>query len=636
MSTDSLYQRNLLAIIKPAINIMKFGAYESSTVLAPTSTMSSQFQLEPSSVIKTAPPGSRHLDLMSGKGDGFELTQLSNQNLSDLSKMQPIEHYYQMPNYSRVYTDYAIAGLATGQQQNTVLQGTNPNQGHNTIYYPAAVFPSNAAAVVSGGLGGGGQQDWQRVTGPTMVDQYTTNVVYPRTSTIQYHHQTQDLNQQDRIFKQELPSPVDSGIGTDLSLLCPKDDFYITSQPQLQHVIQQTNVQTSDCHQQNGVDRTSDRLMSHRESPVNIPKLHNTLGFQYVLEAPISTSIRKEDDRMTYVNKGQFYTISLDYLHDPSKPLKSSTVKSILMVVFREDKTYEEEIKTWQFWHGRQHSSKQRIMEVDSKNSSGIIGQIEEVAHNAVQFYWNPSETSVKISIAVQCLSTDFSNQKGVKGLPLHIQIDTYDEGDDGKIPFHRGFCQIKVFCDKGAERKLRDEDKRAQKRKITGRKKSDGEYHEPCDRSEFYHMSDLEKPAALFVASDDFDTSYLDTSSLNYDGLSDMEPMAKRPRTAERVMIYVRKRDEAIYTPLHIVPPSLVGLVRAIGEKFGVDGDKVTALYKQCLKGVTVKMDDDMLKHYCNEDTFVIDIENTQEDHNYYAVTLTEVQTNNQFVNQS
>ncbi|EFO12212.1 grainyhead transcription factor, partial [Loa loa] len=53
------------------------------------------------------------------------------------------------------------------------------------------------------------------------------------------------------------------------------------------------------------------------------------------------------------------------------------------------------------------------------------------------------------ISIAVQCLSTDFSNQKGVKGLPLHIQIDTYDENDSTDVPFHRGYCQIKVFCDK-------------------------------------------------------------------------------------------------------------------------------------------------------------------------------------------
>lgn len=56
-------------------------------------------------------------------------------------------------------------------------------------------------------------------------------------------------------------------------------------------------------------------------------KLENSLGFQYILEAPISTSIRREDDRMTYVNKGQFYTISLDYIPDPCKPLKGNTVR---------------------------------------------------------------------------------------------------------------------------------------------------------------------------------------------------------------------------------------------------------------------------------------------------------------------
>ena len=38
-----------------------------------------------------------------------------------------------------------------------------------------------------------------------------------------------------------------------------------------------------------------------------------------------------------------------------------------------------------------------------------------------------------QISIAVQCLSTDFSNQKGVKGLPLHVQVDTYD-GEHEKV----------------------------------------------------------------------------------------------------------------------------------------------------------------------------------------------------------
>jgi hypothetical protein len=33
-------------------------------------------------------------------------------------------------------------------------------------------------------------------------------------------------------------------------------------------------------------------------------------------------------------------------------------------LVFREEKTAEDEIKSWQFWHGRQHNSKQRILDV--------------------------------------------------------------------------------------------------------------------------------------------------------------------------------------------------------------------------------------------------------------------------------
>ncbi|KAI5707793.1 hypothetical protein M8J77_009878 [Diaphorina citri] len=52
------------------------------------------------------------------------------------------------------------------------------------------------------------------------------------------------------------------------------------------------------------------------------------------------------------------------------------------------------------------------------------------------------------INIAVQCLSTDFSSQKGVKGLPLHVQIDTYDDPREGPV-LHRAYVQLKVFCDK-------------------------------------------------------------------------------------------------------------------------------------------------------------------------------------------
>ncbi|GIY26036.1 protein grainyhead [Caerostris extrusa] len=60
---------------------------------------------------------------------------------------------------------------------------------------------------------------------------------------------------------------------------------------------------------------------------VQIPKLVSDVGFKYFLESPISTSQRREDDRITYINKGQFYGITLEFTPDPAKPLKSSTVK---------------------------------------------------------------------------------------------------------------------------------------------------------------------------------------------------------------------------------------------------------------------------------------------------------------------
>lgn len=53
----------------------------------------------------------------------------------------------------------------------------------------------------------------------------------------------------------------------------------------------------------------------------------SNVGFKYNLESPISSSQRREDDRITYINKGQFYGITLEYVPDPDKPLKNQTVK---------------------------------------------------------------------------------------------------------------------------------------------------------------------------------------------------------------------------------------------------------------------------------------------------------------------
>ncbi|XP_070140697.1 protein grainyhead isoform X1 [Drosophila kikkawai] len=448
---------------------------------------------------------------------------------------------------------------------------------------------------------------------------------------------------------------------------------------------------------------------------IQIPKIFTNVGFRYHLESPISSSQRREDDRITYINKGQFYGITLEYVHDADKPIKNTTVKSVIMLMFREEKSPEDEIKAWQFWHSRQHSVKQRILDADTKNSVGLVGCIEEVSHNAIAVYWNPLESSAKINIAVQCLSTDFSSQKGVKGLPLHVQIDTFEDPRDAAV-FHRGYCQIKVFCDKGAERKTRDEERRAAKRKMTatGRKKLDELYHPVTDRSEFYGMQDFAKPPVLFSPAEDMEKvgqlgigtgtttttattntgmtfnplsngnsnsnshsslqsfyghetdspdlkgaspfllhgqkvatptlkfhnhfppdmqtdkkdHILDQNMLTSTPLTDFGPPMKRgrmtPPTSERVMLYVRQENEEVYTPLHVVPPTTIGLLNAIENKYKISTTSINNIYRTNKKGITAKIDDDMISFYCNEDIFLLEVQQIEDD--LYDVTLTEL----------
>lgn len=39
------------------------------------------------------------------------------------------------------------------------------------------------------------------------------------------------------------------------------------------------------------------------------------------------------------------------------------------MLMFREEKSPDDEIKAWQFWHSRQHSVKQRILDAGMEDN---------------------------------------------------------------------------------------------------------------------------------------------------------------------------------------------------------------------------------------------------------------------------
>ena len=187
---------------------------------------------------------------------------------------------------------------------------------------------------------------------------------------------------------------------------------------------------------------------SSDNSRLNIAKQFSPFGFHCTLEAPTAQWVRKDEDRCTYLNKGQFYGITLEYRPNPAEPLPSNMteVKTMVMLVFRDAKKPEDELNAWSFWHSRQPSGKQRILDAETNNITDDCGivRMEDVSYNAISVYWNPTKPAF-ISVAIQCLSTDFSVQKGVKGLPMHLQVDTCVRNPaDGEYDIvHRAYCQV-------------------------------------------------------------------------------------------------------------------------------------------------------------------------------------------------
>ncbi|XP_036395568.1 grainyhead-like protein 2 homolog [Megalops cyprinoides] len=379
--------------------------------------------------------------------------------------------------------------------------------------------------------------------------------------------------------------------------------------------------------------------------------------FQYTIEATKSLRHKQGEGPMTYLNKGQFYAITLSET-GANKCLRHpiSKVRSVIMVVFSEDKNRDEQLKYWKYWHSRQHTAKQRVLDIaDYKESFNTIGNIEEIAYNAISFTWDVNEEA-KIFITANCLSTDFSSQKGVKGLPLMIQIDTYSYNNRSNKPIHRAYSQIKVFCDKGAERKIRDEERKQNRKKTKGQTCStpgnNGKDSSPtavpmpkkADTTYFKTMTDLDSQPVLFIPDVHFGNLQragqvfaFNTEEIERDGSVVVKRMLRpseddycpppakqiKQEVQKRVLLYVRKESDEVFDALMLKSPTLKGLMEAISEKYGVPTEKMTKIYKKSKKGILVNMDDNIIEHYSNEDTFILGIENMAD---VYRVTLTEI----------
>ncbi|XP_026998910.1 grainyhead-like protein 3 homolog isoform X2 [Tachysurus fulvidraco] len=380
----------------------------------------------------------------------------------------------------------------------------------------------------------------------------------------------------------------------------------------------------------------------------NSPPERYRNDFQFILGAAQASQNKNTEIPMVYLNKGQFYPITLQGV-DSSAGIPCSKVKTVIMAVFENDKNPEMQLKCWNHWHARQPTAKQRVIDIaDYKEVFSGISNIEEVAFNALSFIWNTNEEA-KVFIGINSLSTDFSSQKGVKGVPLNLQIDTYDFSSGTNRLIHRAACQIKIFCDKGAERKMRDEERKRVRRRsknvadsTNGGKQTLVSSSMGKDCTYFKALDDHVTPPVLFIPETHYSnlqrlavTTSTEESDKNplkrvacFSDLGEQggSPPSKQPRREEqqRVLLYVRQESEEVFDALMLNSPTLRGLRQAISEKYGLQEDTIGKIFKKCKRGIFVNMDDNIIEHYSNHTAFLIEI--TEVMLNQYQVTLLEL----------
>uniref|UniRef100_F6Z1D6 Grainyhead like transcription factor 3 n=1 Tax=Ornithorhynchus anatinus TaxID=9258 RepID=F6Z1D6_ORNAN len=326
-----------------------------------------------------------------------------------------------------------------------------------------------------------------------------------------------------------------------------------------------------------------DILKASSETPCPEDYPSTKSDFEYTLGSPKAIHIKSGDSPMAYLNKGQFYPVTLRTpgagrgLH-----LSSDRVKSVVMIVFDNEKIPVEQLRFWKHWHSRQPTAKQRVIDVaDCKENFNTVQNIEEVAYNALSFVWNVHEEA------------------------------------------------------KGAERKMRDDERKQFRRKakcpdtnhnglkgclLAGFRGNETTYLRP--------EADLETQPVLFIPNVHFSGLQRTTGALppaapnSANRLSlkrgsasfsdEFDPLpAKQVKEddPQRVLLYVRRETEEVFDALMLKTPDLKGLRNAISEKYGLPEESICKVYKKCKRGILVNMDNNIIQHYSNHMAFLLDM---------------------------
>jgi hypothetical protein len=206
-----------------------------------------------------------------------------------------------------------------------------------------------------------------------------------------------------------------------------------------------------------------------------IPASAEKFRFHVTLNAPTAMIKHADEIPITYLNKGQAYSVSIVDTA-PTIPLPQGTrYRTFVRISFEDEQQRQRPANCWQLWkEGRgtneahQRGGKLQAVEYVEANQPAESDDkrtrvdLDTASFDGFSVIWTPGVNgSAECNIAVRFnfLSTDFSHSKGVKGIPVRFcaKTETVPTGSPhSAVDFSEvAFCKVKLFRDHGAERKL-------------------------------------------------------------------------------------------------------------------------------------------------------------------------------------
>ncbi|KAK6841179.1 hypothetical protein PG987_002039 [Apiospora arundinis] len=207
-----------------------------------------------------------------------------------------------------------------------------------------------------------------------------------------------------------------------------------------------------------------------------LPASAEKFRFHATLNAPTAMIKHADEIPVTYLNKGQAYSLSVADTASTLPIVPGTRYRTFVRISFEDEQQRQKPGVCWSLWkEGRgtneahQRGGKLQAVEYveagqpaegDDKRTRV---ELDTASFDGFSVVWTPGingTAECNVAVRFNFLSTDFSHSKGVKGIPVRLCAKTVMLGPDGSSPTSDAdkeicFCKVKLFRDHGAERKL-------------------------------------------------------------------------------------------------------------------------------------------------------------------------------------